>query len=219
MKILCVSDFIDPLVYSNSIKERFADIDMILAAGDLPMEYVDFIVSSLNKPAFFVFGNHNLKEFSYYHPNEQSTLKAPIQRWNLSHSHGASYVGFKTSSANNILIAGASGSMRYNNGQAQYTEFQMKWRLIKLIPKLVINKLRYGRYLDIFLTHAPPMGIHDKEDPCHKGFKCYLWFMEKFNPKYLIHGHIHLYSLQDIRQTKYKNTEVVNAYSHHIIEI
>lgn len=66
MKILCISDQIDPLVYSSAIKERFADIDVILSAGDLPMEYVDFVVSSLNKPAFFIFGNHNLKEFPHF---------------------------------------------------------------------------------------------------------------------------------------------------------
>ena len=45
MKILCVSDQIDPLVYTNSIKERFADVDIVLCAGDLAMEYVDFIFS------------------------------------------------------------------------------------------------------------------------------------------------------------------------------
>ncbi|MBE6351231.1 MAG: metallophosphoesterase, partial [Spirochaetaceae bacterium] len=63
MKILCVSDQIDPLVYSNAIKERFSDIEIVFCAGDLPMEYIDFIVSSLNVPTYFVFGNHNLKEF------------------------------------------------------------------------------------------------------------------------------------------------------------
>ena len=68
MKILCISDQIDPLVYSGSIKERFKDIDLVLCAGDLAMEYVDFIVTSLNKPTYFIFGNHNLKEFCYYHP-------------------------------------------------------------------------------------------------------------------------------------------------------
>ena len=67
MKILCVSDQIDPLVYSSLAKERFADIDVVLCAGDLPSDYIDFIVSTLNKPAFFIFGNHNLTEFSYYH--------------------------------------------------------------------------------------------------------------------------------------------------------
>ncbi|NLM01318.1 MAG: metallophosphoesterase [Treponema sp.] len=218
MKILCVSDYIDPLVYSNAIKERFKDIDVILSAGDLPMEYIDFIVSSLNKPAFFVFGNHNLKEFPYYHPEVQTT-RTITQKWNLSHSHGADYLGFKTARCCSLLLAGTSGSLKYNNGHAQYTEQQMTWRLIKLIPRLIFNKLRYGRYLDIFLTHAAPFGISDREDPCHKGFKCFLWFMKLFKPKYLIHGHIHLYSLQDVRHHIFEETEVINVYSHYVLEI
>ncbi|MEL3900248.1 MAG: metallophosphoesterase, partial [Treponema phagedenis] len=67
MKILCVSDEIDALVYNHNIRGRYADIDLIISAGDLPMEYLEFIVSSLNKPLLFVFGNHNLNEFPYYH--------------------------------------------------------------------------------------------------------------------------------------------------------
>ena len=78
MKILCVSDQIDPLVYSNSVKERFSDIDCVLCAGDLPLEYIEFIVSSLNVPTYFVFGNHNLNEFHHYH-------KVAI---NYKYSHG-----------------------------------------------------------------------------------------------------------------------------------
>ena len=67
MKILCVSDFVDPLVYNSRVKEVFPDIDLILCAGDLPMDYIDFIVTVFNKPTYFIFGNHNLKEFHHYH--------------------------------------------------------------------------------------------------------------------------------------------------------
>ena len=66
MKILCVSDFVDPLIYNPRVKEAFPDIDLILCAGDLPMDYIDFIVTVFNKPTYFIFGNHNLKEYHYY---------------------------------------------------------------------------------------------------------------------------------------------------------
>ena len=67
MKILIVSDMIDPFVYSSSISEMFGYVDCVLCAGDLSMDYIDFIVSTLNKPTYFVFGNHNLKELKYFH--------------------------------------------------------------------------------------------------------------------------------------------------------
>lgn len=231
MKILCVSDYVDPLIYNQEVKQNFGDVDLVLCAGDLSLDYVDFIVTVLNKPTYFVFGNHNLKDFSYYHknartnPNQQSNYYS----YDTNTGHGATYLGFKsfvdynlsyinpeTGKKTPLLIAGTSGSLKYNNGLSQYTDFQMKLKLIKLIPKLLINKMKYGRYLDIFMTHATPRHVHDHEDPCHKGFECYNWFLQKFKPKVMIHGHIHLYDMREERVSQYEETTVINAYAHYV---
>lgn len=232
MRFLCVSDQIDPFIYSDSAKERYSDVDAILCAGDLPMDYIDFIVTTINKPTFFVFGNHNLSEFRYY--NNSKTSPIPLQQGSItdmSHNHGGDYVSnriirckrlsFTDSLGRNtpLLIAGVSGSLKYNNGQDQYTNIEMFWQLLLLTPALTWNKIRYGRYCDIFLTHASPRHIHDKEDPCHKGFECFNWFIKKFSPALLVHGHIHLYDLQEKRLTVSGKTSVVNAYSHVIIDL
>ncbi len=231
MKILCVADQIDPLVYSNSIKERFSDVDMVLCAGDLPMEYVDFIVSSLNVPTYFVFGNHNLDDYHLYHEDDTMAAKDVPGHIisGMYHGHGAVYAGFKVHRINlsadkyfqktPFLLAGASGSIRYNNGLCQFTDTGMKLKLLKMIPKLLFNKIRYGRYLDIFLTHSPPRHVQDRDDPCHKGFDCFRWFLEKFRPSYMIHGHIHLYDIQTSRITEFCETTVINVYSHYVLEI
>lgn len=235
MKFLCVSDQIDPLVYSNNIKERFADIDAVLCAGDLPMDYIDYIVSSLNKPTYFIFGNHNLTEFGYYHKLKQRkgphpTFAPEYAAYDLSMSHGAIYAGFKVlkdkilkvkykGKETPLLIAGASGSIRYNEGLNQYTNFQMFLHLLKMSPALLFNKLKYGRCCDIFLTHASPRHIHDREDPCHIGFECFNWFIRKFKPRFLVHGHIHLYDMNTPRITVSHETEVINAYSYVTIDL
>jgi len=218
MKILCVSDQIDPLVYSSNIKERFKDVDLVISAGDLPMEYLDFIVSSLNKPVLFVFGNHNLDEFTYYHRIPGEPPRSLRDSANASCYHGTTYIGFKNRREGQLLIAGVSGSLKYNNGVNQYSDVQMRKKLFGMVPRLLLNKLRYGRYLDILVTHASPAGVHDKSDPCHRGFQSFIWFMKTFKPKYLIHGHIHLYDLQDLRVSKYLDTTVINAYSHYILD-
>lgn len=217
MKILCVSDQIDPLVYSISAKERYKDVDFVISAGDLPMEYLEFIVSTLNKPVLFVFGNHNLDEFGYYHRTPSGQYKNPFAQSGFT-AHGTNYIGFQSVKEGSMLVAGVSGSLRYNDGLNQYTERQMRMRLMGLIPSLLLNRLRYGRYLDILVTHASPAGIHDKSDPCHRGFSCFLWFMKAFKPRYLVHGHIHLYDLQDVRVSRFLDTTVINAYSHYIID-
>lgn len=234
MKILCVSDMIDPLIYSQNAKRTFPGIDLILCAGDLPMDYIDFIVSTFNKPTCFVFGNHNLGEWKYYHRDASARAASPreiTRAASVPSGHGALYAGFrairsrtlfardkKTGRARPLLIAGASGSLNYNNGPAQYTEFQMKLKLLSLVPALLFNKLRWGTYLDIFLAHAAPRGVHDQDDPCHRGFECFNWLIKKFHPAYFVHGHIHLYDMRAPRVTKVGATSVVNAYAHAILE-
>ena len=230
MKFLCVSDMIDPLVYSTTVKERYGDVDAVLCAGDLPMDYVEYIVSALGKPTFFVFGNHNLNEFKYYKkPSLSDGFHSEEEI--LKHRHGADYISNKVVRYKNLnfttqsgkksplLICGVSGSRKYNNGECQYTDFQMKMQLLKMTPALIWNKIRYGRYCDIFLTHASPRHIHDKEDPCHTGFESFNWFIKKFHPALLIHGHIHLYDLQEPRSSISHETNVVNCYAHLVIEL
>jgi Icc-related predicted phosphoesterase len=215
LKILCISDQIDPLVYSPGIKERFSGIDLILAAGDLPLDYLDFIISTLNKPLFFVFGNHHTGDLKYY----RRLWNSPAFMDSEYMGCGAIHLGTKFKKEGKLLLAGFGGSMRYNHGVNQFTEFEMYMEIFKLIPRLLWNRIFHGRYIDILLTHAPPKGIHDRADKCHWGFKAFLWFMKVFKPKYLVHGHIHLYDLSDVRCTKWNNTTVVNAYSHYIINI
>jgi len=216
VKILCVSDQIDPLVYSPSIKDRFAGVDMVLAAGDLPMDYLDFIVSSLNKPLLFVFGNHHTDQMKYYKNSRETPFMENAE--GEFTCCGAIHLGSKVRIEEHFIVAGLGGSMRYNRGPNQYTDFEMFLETIKLIPRLVWNRIFLGRFVDILLTHAPPKGIHDKNDKCHGGFKAFLWFMKVFRPRYLVHGHIHLYDLSSVRCTQWGNTTVINAYGHFVID-
>jgi Icc-related predicted phosphoesterase len=219
-KILCVSDHVDPLVYSNSIKERFADIDMVLGAGDLDLPYYGFIVSTLNKPLAFVFGNHNLKRISYYRKEYQLGIVTEQQNEEfVEKSFGSTYVGDKVLNFHGLLIAGLGGSRRYNRGHNQFSELQMFLKMLKLLPGLLLNRILYDRWVDILLTHAPPLDVHDREDRCHRGFRTFLWFMKLFKPQYLVHGHVHLYDLNETRRTQYMQTTVVNAYEHTTIDI
>ncbi len=232
MKILCVSDYVDPLIYNPKAKEFFPDIDLILCAGDLPMDYIDYIVTIFNKPTYFIFGNHNLKEFHHYHKNADAFMAPTADRFGENYHYcGATYAGFKsiadfnlsfyepsTGKRTPLLITGISGSLKYNNGLNQYSDRHMYFKLLMLIPSLIKNKIKYGRYTDIFLTHASPRHIHDHEDPCHKGFDCFNWFLQKFHPTYMVHGHIHLYDMREERCGVYYGTNVVNAYAHWVIE-
>jgi uncharacterized protein len=220
VRILCVSDHKDPIVYSSQVKKRFKDIDLVLGAGDLDMSYYGFIVSSLNKPLLFVFGNHNLEKISYFKKRFQSDYEDPtLGTLARRHSYGSTCIGGRVVREKGLIIAGLGGSRRYNKELNQYTEVQMYMQIFRMAPKLIWNKVFRGRHVDILLTHAAPFGIGDRPDLCHLGFRAFLSFMKWFRPTYLIHGHIHLYDMNAEREFSYLGTRIVNAYNHTVVEI
>ena len=110
--------------------------------------------------------------------------------------------------------------MRYNNNpHFQYTEREMTWKMWALAPWLMLNKLRYGRYLDVLIAHAPPYGIQDRSDLPHTGFKPFLPVMRWFRPRYLLHGHVHDFNPSAVTQTRYYETFVVNVYPSIVLDI
>ena len=88
-----------------------------------------------------------------------------------------------------------------------------------MLPQLLMNRLRYGRYLDILVTHAPPRHIHDQEDRPHWGFESFRWFLRTFRPRYHLHGHIHIYDKRTVTRTRFHETEVLNAYPYRELHV
>ena len=217
MKVLCVADHVDPLVYSNSVKSRFHDVDLVISAGDLPMEYLGFIASSLNKPVLFVFGNHNLSALSRF--SQRGKVPTNTIGPSFVNYYGSTSIDGRMRKVKDLLIGGLGGSIRYNDGEHQFTEFQMMLRIIRLIPRLLWNRIVHGRFIDILVTHAAPRGINDAEDKPHVGFTSFLWFMRTFKPRYLLHGHIHLYDLNAERIGFYDKTTVINVYDHYVLDM
>ncbi|NLZ67571.1 MAG: metallophosphoesterase [Spirochaetales bacterium] len=226
MKFLCVSDDTDVLIYSPTSKERYKDVDCVLSAGDLPIRYYDYMTTILGKDLYYVYGNHNLEYFKQNmgHSGASDMINVgangKINLENTSTNGGGTIIdgGCVYDKKNDLIIMGLGGSMLYNYGQSQYSEKQMKTRILRLLPRLIYNKQRYGRYVDILITHAPPRGIGDGEDLCHRGFECFLSFMEKYKPKYLLHGHVHLIDENTCREIKYCETTIINIYKNYILE-
>lgn len=207
MKILTVSDVVDRKLYSAACRERFTDIDLILSCGDVPFYYVDFLISTLNVPLYYVFGNHHTKPMV----TEGGEL--------IHEPAGARNLDMRIVEYQGVLIGGLEGCMLYNYGPKQYTERQMRRKMRKLWFKLWLNKQFQGRSIDILITHAPPAGIHDEPDPCHRGFQCFRRFIERYRPRYFIHGHTHRYGHGKAWKTVYQDTTVINTVGHRVIEL
>lgn len=207
MKILAISDKVMDAIYTPAIGKNFADVDMVLACGDLPFYYLEFIVSALNVPAFFVYGNHDLN----HRPGAVGLAELHPPGWvNLD--------GY-TVCEDGLLLAGLEGSIRYRpDSPHQYTQSEMTRKALKLAPRLLHNRLRYGRYVDILIAHSPAFGIHDGPDYPHVGFKAFLWLMRRFKPRLLLHGHKHVYGPQPTK-TVYQQTTVINVYPYRTIDL
>ena len=73
--------------------------------------------------------------------------------------------------------------------------------------------------LDILITHAPPRGIHDAEDLPHQGFESYLSLLRGFRPTLMIHGHQHVYNRNEVTETDYEATRIINTYGYRVLEL
>jgi Icc-related predicted phosphoesterase len=201
MNILAVSDEIVSLIYSPTVRRRFSDADLIISCGDLPYYYQDYMVSLLDIPLFFVHGNHDA-EVEY---NILGRKKQPGGGTDL-HRNSVNYEG--------LLMSGVEGCIRYRRGPFQYTQGEMWWHVLSLVPDLLVNRFLYGRFLDIFVSHAPPRGIHDQTDLPHHGVNAFRWLIDVFQPVYHLHGHIHVYRPEAVTETQVGKTRVVNSYGY-----
>jgi len=209
MRILCLSDQVDPLVYSTRIRERFGEIDLVLSAGDLPFEYLGYVATMLACPLLYVEGNHD--------PGQGSMGRA-WSRDALGTSFGMRNLGFRFAREGGISILGLPGSMLYNGGPNQYSDLGMTLRLLALAPRLLLRRLFRGRAVDIVLTHAPPRGLHDRADLCHRGFSAFSALIRWLGPAWFVHGHVHLYDAEESRVDRSGRTTVVNAYGHWLLD-
>lgn len=201
VKILSLSDVHIDAIYSAWITERFKDVDLIIGCGDLGYYYMEFVLSMLNKPLYFVKGNH-------------SSILEYSSRGGRTHPHGGVDLHGRVVNTSGLILAGVEGSVRYRPGPYQYSQFEMWGHVMRLVPALLRSRAVSGRFLDIFVTHAPPWGIHDKPDLPHQGIKAFRWFIQVFRPAYHFHGHIHIYGNDDNRLTRFHDTNVINTYGY-----
>src|SRR5664279_2118565 len=133
-KILAVCDEVDPRLYGNGAGLRSRSMpDLLLGCGDLPAYYLDYLVSKFNVPMYAIHGNHD--------------APPPLEGSAGFKKCGANWIGGRTARAGGLLLAGFDGSLRYNAGAYQSTQAEMHAAVRSLVPKLWLNKLRFGRFL------------------------------------------------------------------------
>lgn len=208
MKILGLSDVEMPEVYSLNIRERFKDIDLVISSGDLPYYYLEYVISMLDIQLYYVQGNHVLSV-------EEPDGEIRQHPWGAVDLHKKVIYDEK----HDLILAGIEGSLRYNRGKYQYTEREMWGMVLGMVPAFIYNRIRYGRYLDIFVTHAAAFGHQDDTDRAHVGSRAFRWLVRTFQPRLHIHGHLHRYNTLTPREIQIGRTRVINTYGFTVITL
>ena len=208
MKILAVSDRVLDKLYTGQTRQTYADVDLLIGCGDLPFYYLDFLTSAIDAPLVYVRGNHD----------EGPQLAADGSVWRGV--RGGVDIHGKVVTRKGLILAGLQGSMRYKAyADYMYSETEMRRVVAQLVPRLLWNRQRLGRALDILVTHSPAYGIHDRPDLPHTGFKVFLTFLRLFRPRYHLHGHIHIYRQDEVHETRFEDTTSINVYPYRVLEI
>jgi Icc-related predicted phosphoesterase len=155
-----------------------------------------------------VHGNHDpLVEYS----STGGTKTAP---------DGGDNIDMRCVQVSGLLVAGLEGCIRYRpDGNHQYTQSEMSFRAMSLLPDLLWNRMRHGRWLDMLIAHSPPLGIHDMPTAAHTGFRAFVSLLRAFTPRYMLHGHRHKNYGAGPTETLYGKTRVLNVHPYRVIEI
>ena len=195
MKILAVADEESRYYYTYYQPGRLREFDLILACGDLKPAYLEFLVTMADCPLYYVHGNHD-------------------GRFDRE-PEGCVCIDDRIEVFRGVRILGLGGSYRYRDGKYMFTERQMRRRIARLY-----YKIRRAGGVDIVVTHAPARHLGDQEDLAHRGFSCFTWLIDRFHPKYLVHGHVHRnYGYNIPRRIDRDDTVILNACGYTVFEI
>ncbi len=196
MNILVLADEESKYLWDYFEKSKLDGVDLIISCGDLNPQYLSFLATFAKVPILYVHGNHDAI-------------------YETTPPDGCICIDDDLYVYNGIRILGLGGSQCYNFGAYQYSEKEMRSRIFKLRRKL----RKYGGF-DILVTHAPALELNDGEDLPHKGFQAFRDLLDKYKPKYFLHGHVHLtYNWQQQRICTYNDTTtVINAYERYLFE-
>ncbi len=194
-KLLVVSDEETLIKYpEEKVKTMFKDVDLIISCGDLSNHYLDYLVTTLNKPLVYVNGNH------VYGPDHDISFCTNVDGGGIAKVKG-------------LMIVGFDGSRIYTGGEHQYTEAQMKVQVWRACSKLLLRKP------DIVVSHAPVAGFHEGKHEVHRGFQCFKRALDFLRPKLWLHGHIHLKDHHQVQESVYRDTRIINAFGYKVVHL
>ncbi|HKH58641.1 MAG TPA: metallophosphoesterase [Rubrobacter sp.] len=205
MKILCISDQVERMLYGPNLTSYARGVEAVISCGDLPFDYLEYIVTFLGVPVYYVLGNHDPGPEGPEYPGGCTPLDGRVVE---AEGEGGG-----------VVLAGLSGSPLYSGGPNQYTERHMRRRARTLSVRIRCRSLVGRPKPEIFATHSPPFGLGDQDDMAHVGFESFVDLIDRHEPPLWLHGHVHLYGPDQERVRQKGDTKIVNVYGHRILDV
>ncbi|HEX4061213.1 MAG TPA: metallophosphoesterase [Streptosporangiaceae bacterium] len=219
--MLAVSDEVDEGLYADLGPVRPAEV--VVACGDLPFDYLGYLMNGLDVPLVFVPGNHDPDLSGYRYSRAGLTLRAGMPA-RAPWPDGAVNADRDIVEVAGLSFAGLGGCRRYGDGPNQYSDRQFARR-----ARALRRQARWrgaggrggpkgGRGIDVLLTHAPPNDVGDGADPAHQGFTALHGLVAALQPTALLHGHVLPCDARTPRSAM-DGTAVCNVTGRHLLDI
>jgi Icc-related predicted phosphoesterase len=185
VRTLVIADEVAENLHLQALRDLSPDL--VLSAGDLPWDYIEYVASAVECPVVFVPGNHD-PEISSAKRRRNGTYTVAGLPCDAPRPRGATNADQVVVDAAGLRIAGLGGCVQYRPGPHQYTQRQYARRARRLL-----RRARPAGPIDVLLTHAPPLGLGDGDDGPHVGIEALHGVLSTLQPTWHLHGHIHPY--------------------------
>ena len=210
VRVLVIADEVAPGLHVQALRDLSPDL--VLSAGDLPWDYLEYVASALDVPLVFVPGNHD-PEIASARAGRNGLYTDAGLPCDAPRPRGAVNADQQVVEAAGLRIAGLGGCVRYNRGPHQFTQRQYAGRTRRLL-----RRARRRRPVDVLLTHAPPLGVGDGDDGPHVGIAALHTALDRLEPTWHLHGHIHPYG-QQLPDRQVGPTTIRNVIPWRVLEI
>lgn len=163
------------------------NVELIVTLGDLTREDILQLESITHVPKIGVYGNH-----------DSGTYMPELGIWDMH---------LKVWDFKGLRFGGFQGCVRYKeNPHAIMCTQEEANQLMAGFPKV-----------DVFLCHCPPRGINDEDEVAHQGFDALREYIDRQQPRLLMHGHT--YPTEENAVKQHGPTRIEYVFEHKLLTI
>ena len=204
IRLLAVSDEIDPALEAAATRRALGPIDVVLGAGDLEPSYLGFLADAFGVPLLYVRGNHDVGVA--WADAEHEHVPEPLADGRVHDEHGLRVLPF--SGAPRYAPHGRPSAEQQLSGSAMWRKVLASWPQAAARRPLLV------------LTHAAPRDVNDAPDHAHRGFASFRWLLDRLAPPLWLHGHATLVQRGIQGRTARRNgTLLVNVTGATLVEL